>query len=104
MKLKWFSATTGGNVRWEFGILCTADAEVDGNAFNNGQSTPFVVDNTKATALQLNDVSKTFPAATMSLLGCAKGEYLHIQICRNGTADTHTGTARLLGIDLSIER
>lgn len=96
-KMKWFSATTSGDVVWQLSTVCVADAETDDPSFNTAST---VTDTTKGTTNQTNDASITNVTAT----GCAAGELLHLKIQRDSghASDTMAGTARLVGVELVI--
>jgi len=93
--IKWFSATTTGDVVWQLATVCVADAETDDPAFNTAST---VTDATKGTTNQTNDASITTVTAT----GCAAGELLHLKLSRDSghASDTMAGTARLIGVEL----
>lgn len=95
--IKWFSATTTGDVVWQLATICVADAETDDPAFNTAST---VTDTAKGTTNQTNDAAMTGVTTT----GCAAGELMHLKIFRdpaNGS-DTHAATARLVGVELVI--
>ena len=96
-KVKWFSATTTGDVVWQLQTICAADAETDDPAFNTAST---VTDTAKGTTNQLNDASITGVTTT----GCAAGELMHINIRRDAghASDTHAATARLVGVELTM--
>lgn len=96
-KIKWFSSTTTGNVVWQLAASCVADGETDDPTFN--ASTP-ATDVTKGTANQTNDATIT----SLNVTGCAAGELIHFKIFRDSAhaSDTMAGTARLIGIQLTL--
>ena len=96
-RIKWFSATTTGDVVWQLATICVADAETDDPAFNTAST---VTDTAKGTTLQTNDAAIT----TVTVTGCAAGELMHIKIFRDPAhaSDTHAATARLVGVELVI--
>lgn len=95
--IKWFSATTTGDVVWQIQTVCVADAETDDPAFNTAST---VTDTAKGTTNQTNDAAITGITTT----GCAAGELMHIKIRRDAghVSDTHAATARLIGVELVI--
>lgn len=96
-KIKWVTTATSGDVVWQLGTVCVADAETDDPAFNTASS---VTDTAKGTTLQTNDATITGVTAT----GCAAGELLHLKIFRDSAhaSDTLAATARLIGVELVI--
>ena len=99
---KWFSATTTNNVVWQIAAVCTADAETDDSAFATAST---ATDAAKGTANQLNDATITgWNVATNG--GCAAGELMHVKVFRDPAhaSDNHAGTARLVGVELTIRR
>ena len=98
-KIKWFSSTTTGDVVWQVATICVADAETDDPAFNTAST---VTDTTKGTANQTNDASISGVTAT----GCAAGELLHLKVFRDpaNASDNLGGTARLIGVEVTIRR
>ncbi len=98
-KFKWSSSVTTGDVVWQLATVCVADSETDDPAFNTAS---VVTDTAKGTANQLNDASIT----GVDVTGCAAGEFLHLKLFRDPAhaSDTHTGTARLQGLELTIRR
>lgn len=99
LKFFWTSPTTTGDVVWQAATVCTADAETDDSAFNTAST---VTDTTKGTTLQLNTAS-IFGITTT---GCAGGELMHLKVFRDSAhaSDTMAGTARLIGIEMTIRR
>jgi hypothetical protein len=97
VRIKWLSATTSGNVVWQVATICVADAETDDPAFNTAST---VTDATKGTTNQTNDAAITGLTTT----GCAAGELLHLKVSRDSAhaSDTMAGTARLIGVELTI--
>lgn len=95
--IKWFSATTTGDVVWQLATICVADAETDDPAFNTAST---VTDTAKGTTNQTNDAAIT----TVTVTGCAAGELMHLKIIRDPAhaSDTHAATARLVGVELVI--
>ena len=95
--VKWFSATTTGDVVWQIQTICVADAETDDPAFNTAST---VTDTAKGTTNQTNDAAITGVTTT----GCAAGELMHIKVRRDAgnVSDTHAATARLIGVELVI--
>lgn len=95
--IKWFSATTTGDVVWQLATICVADAETDDPAFNTAST---VTDTAKGTTNQTNDAAIT----TVTVTGCAAGELMHLKITRDPAhaSDTHAATARLVGVELVI--
>ena len=95
--IKWFSATTTGDVVWQIQTICVADAETDDPAFNTAST---VTDTAKGTTNQTNDAAITGVTTT----GCAAGELMHIKIRRDAghASDNHAATARLIGVELVI--
>lgn len=93
--IKWFSATTTGDVVWQLATICVADAETDDPAFNTAST---VTDTAKGTTNQTNDAAITSVTTT----GCAAGELMHIKLTRDPAhaSDTHAATARLIGVEL----
>lgn len=96
-KIKWFSATTTGDVVWQLATICVADAETDDPAFNTAST---VTDTAKGTTNQTNDAAITGVTVT----GCAAGELMHLKIQRDSghASDNHAATARLIGVELVI--
>jgi hypothetical protein len=99
VKFKWLSSTTSGDVIWGVATSCVADAETNDPAFNSYND---VTDTTKGTTNQTNDASITGVTTT----GCAAGEMLHLKIARrlSQAGDTMAGTARLVGIEVTMRR
>lgn len=95
--VKWFSATTTGDVVWQVQTICVADAETDDPAFNTAST---VTDTAKGTTNQTNDAAITGITTT----GCAAGELMHVKIRRDAghVSDTHAATARLIGVELVV--
>lgn len=98
-KFKWFSATITGDVVWQIATICVADAETDDPAFNTAST---VTDTTKGVANQTNDASIT----GVTITGCAAGELMHVKVTRDPAhaSDTMAGTARLIGVELTLRR
>ena len=98
INVKWFSATTTGDVVWQTQTICVADAETDDPSFNTADA--FAADTTKGTTNQTNDASDT----AITVTGCAAGELLHLKLFRDSAhaSDTMAGTARLIGAELII--
>lgn len=98
-KLIWLSSTTSGNVVWQVATICVATGETDDPAFNTAST---VTDATQGTANQLNEAAITGVTTT----GCAAGENLHLKVFRDPTngSDTMAGTARLVGVELTVRR
>lgn len=96
-KIKWVTTATTGDVVWQLGTVCVADAETDDPSFNTAST---VTDTAKGTTLQTNDATITGVTAT----GCAAGELLHLKIFRDSAhaSDTLAATARLIGVELVI--
>lgn len=96
-RIKWFSATTSGDVVWQLAAICVADAETDDPAFNTAST---VTDTTKGTTNQTNDASIT----GVTITGCAAGELMHLKIQRDSghASDNMAGTARLIGVELTV--
>jgi hypothetical protein len=99
VKFKWLSSTTSGDVIWGVATSCVADAETNDPAFNSYND---VTDTTKGTTNQTNDASITGVTTT----GCAAGEMLHLKIARrlSQAGDTMAGTARLVGVEVTMRR
>lgn len=97
--ITWFSATTSNNVVWQIATICVADAETDDPSFNTAST---VTDAAKGTANQLN----TATISGITTTGCAAGEIMHLKIQRDSghASDNHAGTARLLGLTLTMRR
>lgn len=96
-RIKWFSATTSGDVVWQLSTICVADAETDDPAFNTAST---VTDTTKGTTNQTNDASIT----GVTITGCAAGELVHLKVQRDSghASDNMAGTARLIGVELTV--
>lgn len=96
-KIKWLSSATTGTVVWQLSSSCVADGQTDDPAFN--ASTPSF-EATKGTANQTNDATIT----SLNVTGCAAGELIHFKIFRDSAhaSDTMAGTARLIGIQLTL--
>lgn len=96
-RLKWFSATTSGDVVWQLATICVADAETDDPTFNAAST---VTDTTKGVANQTNDALIT----GLTITGCAAGELLHLKVQRDSghASDSMAGTARLIGVEITV--
>ena len=99
VKYKWMSSTTSGNVVWGIAIACVADGVTNDPALTYND----VTDTTKGTANQTNDATYSNITTTGS---CAAGSLMHISIARrlSQAADTMAGTARLIGVELTLRR
>jgi hypothetical protein len=98
--IKWYAAATSGNVVWAIQTSCVADAETDDPGWNTAST---VIDTAKGTTLQINDASIT----NITKTGCAAGELMHIKLYRDaddGTNDTMTGDAKLIGVEITYRR
>lgn len=97
--IKWLAAATSGDVVWAVQTICVADAETDDPAFNTAST---VTDTAKGTTLQTNDAAIT----TVTVTGCAAGELLHLKLSRDAdnAADTMTGDARFIGMEVTMRR
>lgn len=99
VRFKWLSSTTSGDVIWGVATSCVADAETNDPSFNSYSD---VTDTTKGTTNQTNDASIT----GITVTGCAAGELLHLRIARrlSQAGDTMAGTARLIGVEVTVRR
>lgn len=97
--IKWRAVATSGNVRWGIATTCTADGELDDNGWN---AVSYLLDAAQGTTLWMNTVSTTGIAAT----NCAAGELMNIKIFRdaNDDADTMTGDAGFIGVEITLRR
>lgn len=97
--LVWFTTAIAGNVVWQVGTICVADAETGDPAFNTAST---VTDTAKGTTLQFN----TALISNVTLTGCVAGEVLHLKVFRDPAhaSDTLAATARLVGIELRLKR
>ena len=102
-KLRWFTTATSGSAYWSIGANCVADAVIEDPAFTAASS---MLDQAKPTASQMND--KSVSVGPTVLAGCAAGNLMHVQLCRQGTdaLDTLTSgaVARLVGLELVLSR
>ncbi len=96
---KWFGSPTTGDVVWGIATACAADDEANDPSFNSYND---VTDTAKASANFLNDATIT----GITMTDCAAGEVLHIKIARrlSQAGDTMSGTARLIGLELTLRR
>lgn len=96
-KFKWRAAATSGDVIWHLATVCRADGEVDDAAFNTAST---VTDTAKGTTNQLNDAS----IGTVTVTGCAAGEWMHIKVHRQRTTsgDTITGVVSLVAVEITL--
>ena len=100
LTLFWHSSVTTNNVLWQSQTICVADDETADPAFNTADV--FTADAAKGTTLELN----TATDLAITVTGCAAGEMLYLKIFRdpaNGS-DTHAGTARLEGVEITYKR
>jgi hypothetical protein len=100
-KIIWSTTATTGNAKWSLSTICTAtDAtETDDAAFNTASTVTTAAPGT-ASRIQTSSIT------TVTVTGCAAGEYMHLKIFRDGNdaADTIAATARLFGIEISTRR
>lgn len=95
----WYSATTTGSVVWQLATICVANAETGDPAYNTAST---VTDLAAGTTNQFNQATIT----TVTITGCAVDETMFLRAFRDPTtgADDHAGTARLVGIELTLRR
>lgn len=100
-KLTWLTTATSGNVKWSLSTICVAtDAtETDDPAFNTAST---VTTAAAGVASRLQTSSLT----SITITGCAAGEFMHVKVFRDGNdaADTISATARLVGVQLVLRR
>ena len=99
VRVKWFSATTSGNVVWQFATACVAAGATPDPSFNTAST---VTSAAQGTTLQEQDA--TISSATVT--GCTAGSQLYWKLSRNaGTgSDTMAGTARLTSALITVRR
>lgn len=99
LKFFWSSPTTTGDVVWQAATVCTADAETDDAAFSTASS---VTDTAKGTTLQVNTAS----IFGITVPTCSGGELIHLKVFRDSAhaSDTMAGTARLIGVEMTVRR
>lgn len=100
-KITWLTTATTGNVKWSLSTICVAtDAtETDDPAFNTA-STVTTAAAGVASRLQTSAIT------SVTITGCAAGEWMHVKIFRDGNdaADTIAATARLVSVQLILRR
>lgn len=98
-KFKWFTSATTGNVVWQIQTICVANAETSDPAFNTAST---VTDAALGTTLQTNDASIT----SVTITGCAAGEWMLVKVTRDPTngSDTLAASASLMGVELTLRR
>jgi len=100
-KITWLTTATSGNVKWSLSTICTAtDAtETDDPAFNTASTVTTAAPGV-ASRLQTSSIT------SVTITGCAAGEWMHVKIFRDGNdgSDTLSATARLAGVQLLIRR
>lgn len=100
-RITWLTTATSGNVKWSLSTICVAtDAtETDDPAFNTASTVTTAAPGV-ASRLQTSLIT------SVTITGCAAGEWMHVRIFRDGNdaADTISATARLAGIQLLLRR
>jgi hypothetical protein len=97
----WLTTATSGNVEWSLSTICVAtDAtETDDPAFNTAST---VVTAAPGVANRL----QTSTITSVTITGCAAGEWIYAKIFRDGNdaQDTLGATARLKGVQFVLRR
>jgi hypothetical protein len=99
LKILWQSPATTGSVVWAVSTKCVADGEDDTGVLSAAFGG---TDVTKGTANLVNVMG----LSSITVTGCAGGELFHLQFYRDGSnaADTLSGTANLIGVELTMRR
>lgn len=97
----WSTSATTGNAKWSLSTICTAvgATETDDAAFNTASTVTTAAPGT-ANRLQTSAIT------TLTITGCAAGEFMHLKMFRDGNdgSDTIAATANLIGVELTIRR
>lgn len=95
-RVVWISATTANDVVWQIAIACAGDGDSDDPAFTWDE---FAADTAKGTPNLLNYTASNTVTTTGT---CTAGDLAYIGIRRNSAhaLDTHTATARFIGLEL----
>lgn len=97
----WKTSATSGNAKFSLSTICTAvgATETDDPAFNTAST---VTTATAGTANRLQTSSIT----TLTVTGCAAGEFLHLKLFRDGNdgSDTLSASLDVIGVELIVRR
>jgi len=98
-KFLWYATPTSGDVKWKIYTACPSPGAVVDATWNSASTVTTTV---PGTTLQLAASSIT----TVDITGCVAGDLLSLKVGRDPAdgADTMAGTARLVGIELTLRR
>jgi len=97
----WKTSATSGNAKFSLSTICTAVAasETDDPSFNTASTVTTAAPGT-ANRLQTSSIS------SVTVTGCAAGEFLHLKLFRDGNdgSDTLGASLDVIGIEITIRR
>src|ERR1051326_6649123 len=100
-RIIWKTTATSGTAKFSLSTICTAvDAsETDDAAFNTASTVTTAAAGT-ASRLQTSSIT------TVTITGCAAGEFLHFKLFRDGNdgSDTLSASLDVIGVELTIRR
>lgn len=100
-KIIWRTGATTGNAKFSLSTVCTAvgATETDDPAFNTASTVTTAAPGT-ANRLQTSAIT------TVTITGCAAGEFLHLRLFRDGNdgADTLSASLDVLGVEIKTRR
>jgi hypothetical protein len=100
-KIIWKTAATSGNAKFSLSTICTAvgATETDDTAFNTASTATTAAPGT-GSRLQTSTIT------SLTVTGCAAGEFLHLKLFRDGNdgSDTLSASLDVIGVELKIRR